>query len=111
MKEVREKVGQRYPILFRFNAEERIESGQTLEDAIMVGRLLRDNGVDALHVSPVTGASWREEQGMRFLAASAALSKDVPAGGAVVLAARMKKETGIPVIAVGKLGARRLRQR
>lgn len=101
---VRDKVGLRYPILFRLNAEERVDGGQTLEDAITVGRLLGENGVDALDVSLVTAGSWREDQGKRFFAAASALSKDAPAGANVSLAARLKKETGLPVIAVGKLG-------
>jgi 2,4-dienoyl-CoA reductase-like NADH-dependent reductase (Old Yellow Enzyme family) len=103
VKGVRDKVGQRYPILFRLNAVESIEDGQSLEDAIVVSRLLGENGVDALHVSVVTGGSWKEEKGRRFFATASALSKDAPAGSNVPLAARLKKETGMPVIAVGKL--------
>jgi 2,4-dienoyl-CoA reductase-like NADH-dependent reductase (Old Yellow Enzyme family) len=100
----REKLGENYPIFFRFNAVEKVEGGQTLEDAVAVSRLLADAGVDALHVSLVASSSWNEVDGQRFLVASSALPKDHPAGANVSLAAAVKEATGLPVIAVGKLG-------
>ncbi|MEW6667973.1 MAG: NADH:flavin oxidoreductase [Thermodesulfobacteriota bacterium] len=101
---VRGKVGKSYPILFRLNALEKVDGGQTLEDAVTVGRLLSQAGVDALDVSVIPQTSWKEAEGRRFLAASSALPKDAPAGTNVPLARRLREETGLPVIAVGKLG-------
>lgn len=101
---VRRKVGSKPALLFRLNAVEKVEGGQILEDAVTAGRLLAENGVDCIHVSLVTGASWKEENGKRFLVAASALPKNAPAGANVSLAAKMRKETGLPVIAVGKLG-------
>jgi 2,4-dienoyl-CoA reductase-like NADH-dependent reductase (Old Yellow Enzyme family) len=100
----RERLGRSYPIFFRFNAVEKVEGGQTLEDALTVSRLLADEGVDALHVSLVASSSWNEVDGQRFLTASSALPKEQPAGANVSLAAAVKEATGLPVIAVGKLG-------
>jgi 2,4-dienoyl-CoA reductase-like NADH-dependent reductase (Old Yellow Enzyme family) len=100
----RERLGRSYPILFRFNAVEKVEGGQTLEDALAVSRLLADEGVDALHVSLIAHSSWKEVNGQRFLVASSALPKEQPAGANVSLAAAVKEATGLPVIAVGKLG-------
>jgi 2,4-dienoyl-CoA reductase-like NADH-dependent reductase (Old Yellow Enzyme family) len=101
---VRQKVGSNSAVLFRLNAVERVEGGQSLEDAVTASRLLAENGVDCIHVSIVSGGSWKEENGKRFLVAASALPKDVPAGANVPMAARIRKETGLPVIAVGKLG-------
>ncbi|NQU03187.1 MAG: NADH:flavin oxidoreductase, partial [Syntrophaceae bacterium] len=69
---VRERLGRDYPILFRLNAVEKVEGGQTLEDALTVSRLLADEGVDALDVSLVTQGSWREVDGQRFLVPASA---------------------------------------
>jgi 2,4-dienoyl-CoA reductase-like NADH-dependent reductase (Old Yellow Enzyme family) len=100
----RERLGRGYPILFRFNAVEKVEGGQTLEDALTVSRLLADEGVDALHVSLVASSSWKEVDGQRSLLASSVLPKEQPAGANVSFAAAVKEATGLPVIAVGKLG-------
>jgi 2,4-dienoyl-CoA reductase-like NADH-dependent reductase (Old Yellow Enzyme family) len=100
----RKRLGRNYPILFRFNAVEKVEGGQTLEDALTVSKLLADEGVDALHVSLVASSSWNEVDGQRSLLASSVLPKEQPAGANVSLAATVKEATGLPVIAVGKLG-------
>ena len=104
LKAVRERLGNSYPILFRLNAVENVEGGQTLEDALAVSRLLADGGVDALDVSLISQGSWREDDGRRFLVPGSALPKEQPAGANVALAVRVKAESGLPVIAVGKLG-------
>jgi 2,4-dienoyl-CoA reductase-like NADH-dependent reductase (Old Yellow Enzyme family) len=100
----RERLGSSFPILFRLNAVERVEGGQTLEDALAVSRILADEGVDALDVSLVAQSSWREVKSQRLLVASSALSKDQPAGANFPLAVAVKEAAGLPVIAVGKLG-------
>ena len=101
---IREKLGLSYPLLFRLNAVEKMEGGQTQEDALTVSRLLADEGVDALDVSLTAYVTWQEVDGRRFPAASSALSKEQPAGANVPLSAGIRKATGLPVIAVGKLG-------
>jgi 2,4-dienoyl-CoA reductase-like NADH-dependent reductase (Old Yellow Enzyme family) len=96
VKAARERLGSGYPILFRLNAVEKLEGGQTLEDALAVSRIMAQAGVDALHVSVITQGSWQEIDGRRFLA---------PAAGAnIPLVAGIKEATGLPVIGVGKLG-------
>ena len=101
---VRDKVGQDYPIFFRLNAVENIEGGQTLEDAASIGRLLADAGVDALDVSLVANSSWKETDQGRTLVASSALTKKQAAGANVPLARTIRDASGLPVVAVGKLG-------
>jgi 2,4-dienoyl-CoA reductase-like NADH-dependent reductase (Old Yellow Enzyme family) len=100
---MREKIGKDYPIIFRLNAVEKVEGGQTLEDALVVSRLLADEGVDVLHVSLIAQSSWKEIDGRSYLAVSSALPKDQPSGANVPLAKAIKEAAGLPVIAVGKL--------
>ncbi len=101
---VRKRVGKSYPILFRLNAVEKVEGGQTLEDALVVSQLLAGAGVDALDVSLIANSSWKEVEDQRFLVASSAFPKGQPAGANVSATAAIKEATGLPVIAVGKLG-------
>lgn len=100
----RERLGKDYPILFRLNAVEKVEGGQTLEDALVASRLLADEGVDALDVSLIAQGSWREVDGRRLLVPASAFPKDGPAGANVPLVSKIKEASGLPVIAVGKLG-------
>jgi 2,4-dienoyl-CoA reductase-like NADH-dependent reductase (Old Yellow Enzyme family) len=100
----RERLGRSYPIFFRLNAVEKVDGGQTLADALTVSRLLAEAGIDVLDVSLVASSSWNEVDGQRFLVAGSALPKKQPAGANVSLAAAVKAATGLPVIAVGKLG-------
>ena len=104
VRSVREKLGKGYPIFFRLNAFEKVAGGQTLEDALVVSKLLADEGVDALHISLIANSSWKEVDGQRFLVASSAFPKDQPAGANVSATAAIKEAAGLPVIAVGKLG-------
>jgi 2,4-dienoyl-CoA reductase-like NADH-dependent reductase (Old Yellow Enzyme family) len=104
VKAARERLGSGYPILFRLNAVEKLEGGQTLEDALAVSRIMAQAGVDALHVSVITQGSWQEIDGRRFLAPASAFSKEEPAGANIPLVAGIKEATGLPVIGVGKLG-------
>jgi len=101
---IRERLGAAYPVLFRLNAMENVEGGQTLQDAEVASRLLAEAGVNALHVSTIAQSSWREVEGRRFPTMSSALAKDRPPGENVPLAARIKEVSGLPVIAVGKMG-------
>jgi len=101
---VRERLGKSYLILFRLNALEKVEGGQTLEDALVVSKLLADGGVDVLDVSLIANSSWKEIDDRRILVASSAFPKDQPAGANVSPTAAIREAAGLPVIAVGKLG-------
>jgi len=104
VRSVRERLGKSYPIFFRLNAMEKVEGGQTVEDALVVSKLLADEGVDVLDVSLIAKSSWKEIDDRRILLATSALPKKQPAGANVPLAAAVKEATGLPVITVGKLG-------
>ena len=104
VKAARERVGHDYPLIFRLNAVEKVDGGQTLDDAVIVSRLLVDAGIDILDVSLIAQSSWKEHEGRQFLASSSALPKDEASGANVYLAKKLKEASGLPVIAVGKLG-------
>jgi len=104
VKTARERVGYDYPLIFRLNADEKVDGGQTLDDAVIVRRLLEDAGIDILDVSLIAQGSWKEHEGRQFLTGSSALPKDEPNGANVYLAKKLKQASGLPVIAVGKLG-------
>jgi 2,4-dienoyl-CoA reductase-like NADH-dependent reductase (Old Yellow Enzyme family) len=104
VRSVRKRLGKSYLILFRLNALEKVEGGQTLEDALVVSKLLAGEGVDVLDVSLIANSSWKEIDDRRILVASSAFPKDQPAGANVSPTAAIREAAGLPVIAVGKLG-------
>lgn len=104
VKAARERLGRDYPILFRLNAVEHVDGGQTLADALEVSRILAEAGVDALDVSLVTQGSWQEADGRKFLVPASAFSKEQPPGANIPFVAQVKEAAGLPVIGVGKLG-------
>ena len=104
VKATREKLGKDYPILFRLNAVEKVDGGQTAADALEISRILVHEGVDALDVSLIAQGSWQEENGRKFLVPTAAFPKEQPAGANIPFVAQIREATGLPVIGVGKLG-------
>ena len=101
---IRDRVGERYPILFRLNAYETLEGGLDPAEAAAISRLLEEAGVDAIDASAMLQCSWQETDGRRYLQAVSVLSKDQPRGANVPSAAQIKQAVHIPVITVGKLG-------
>jgi 2,4-dienoyl-CoA reductase-like NADH-dependent reductase (Old Yellow Enzyme family) len=104
VKEVRERLGPGYPVLFRLNAVEYVEGGQRLPDALEISRALAEAGVDALHVSLISQGAWQEMEGGKFLLPSSAFPKEMPSGANIPFVAQVREYTGLPVIGVGKLG-------
>lgn len=100
---IRHRLGDSYPLLFRFNAVELLEGGQSIEEGIVVARLLESAGIDVLHSSLLAQGGWRESRGEHYLATTSALPKEQPLGTALPYAGRIRAAVGIPVIAVGKL--------
>jgi 2,4-dienoyl-CoA reductase-like NADH-dependent reductase (Old Yellow Enzyme family)/thioredoxin reductase len=90
---VRKKVGEDFPILFRISTDEFVEGGLTIEDTKVIARILEQAGIDAIHCS--TGVY----KTMHYVIQPAA----VPHGFSVHLAAEIKKVVSIPVIAVGRI--------
>lgn len=96
----KEKVGNDYPLLCRINGDEYTDGGLALEDAIEISKRLEKAGVHAIHVS--IGNTPPGESSPRGVMLNVPPMR-VPEGCFIHLAAGIKKEIGIPVIAVGRL--------
>ena len=90
---IKDRCGPDYPVGVRYNGEDYVENGWTLEEAVRLAPLLQAAGADWLHVSagvygslPVTIPSMYE-----------------PFGCFVHLAKAVKQAVSIPVIAVGRI--------
>ena len=61
LKKVRSAVGigNRFPVLIKLNSQDFLEGGLTLEDSLRIGRLLQEDGIDAIELS---GGSLRSGQ-------------------------------------------------
>jgi 2,4-dienoyl-CoA reductase-like NADH-dependent reductase (Old Yellow Enzyme family)/NADPH-dependent 2,4-dienoyl-CoA reductase/sulfur reductase-like enzyme len=92
----RQTVGPDFPIIVRFDAHEfRIESGITIEDALVTAQLAEKAGADALDVS----AYGNTAIGVAFTEAPLVHQP----GGFLNFAKAIKKQINIPVIAVGRI--------
>lgn len=95
LKNIREKVGTEFPVLFRLSAEERISdpNAMTPQQALEIAKLVEAAGADAIHVS-IGGycALWDMIPPI-----------DQPRGFNVHNAAYIKQAVKIPVIAVGRI--------
>jgi 2,4-dienoyl-CoA reductase-like NADH-dependent reductase (Old Yellow Enzyme family) len=98
----RAEVGPDYPLFCRINADEYIVNGNTLKHSVPIARLLIESGIDLIDVT----SGCRPEDGGRLgysqlRGRPAAWLPDAPN---LYLAAEIKRATGRPVIAVGKMG-------
>ena len=50
-KNIRDAVGEGYPIMVKMNCQDFVENGLVLEDAVQVSQMLADNGIDAIELS------------------------------------------------------------
>lgn len=50
IKQVREKCGEDFPILFKFTLTHEIPGGRTIGEGLKIAKMLEEAGVDALHV-------------------------------------------------------------
>jgi len=94
IKNIRSKVGNGYPVIFRLSGDEYVPGGRDIEDSKLVARVMEEAGVDAIHVSAGVYAS------TQYIIAPAA----VPPAFNVRAAEEIKKSVNIPVIAVGRIG-------
>jgi 2,4-dienoyl-CoA reductase-like NADH-dependent reductase (Old Yellow Enzyme family) len=51
LQEVRANVGQDFPILVKMNSQDFLEGGLTFEDSLQVGKMLKEQGVNAIELS------------------------------------------------------------
>jgi len=93
LRKVRQKVGEDFPIIFRYSAEERVQGGRGISESAIIAPLLAEAGAACLSITT----------GMHFT-----LYYTVPAMGTtkglnVEATARVKSAVDVPVMAVGKL--------
>ena len=51
LREIRQAVGKDYPVLVKMNCQDFIENGLQPEDSLQVGKMLVENGIDAIELS------------------------------------------------------------
>jgi len=95
-KAVSEAVGNRLPVIFRLSAEEGEEGGYAIEEALALGKTLREAGVDILHIS--AGTTERPQSSLYCIQPGA-----MPEGCLIHFAERFRMEVGPPVIGVGRI--------
>ncbi len=93
VEKVRAAVGDDYPILFRFSADEFVKGGLTLEESKKIARRLEEAGVDALDVSA----------GIYETLFTILEPMTYQEGWRVYLARGIKEVVSIPVITVGNI--------
>lgn len=95
-KAVREAVGDDFALIFRLSAKEYEEGSYELEEALALGKKLRDAGVDILHVS--AGTTEGPQSSLYCIQPQA-----MPEACLAQFAETFKTEVGLPVIGVGRI--------
>lgn len=91
-KNVRKKVGDDFPLSFRFSYDEKVHGGRTLEESMAIAKTAQENGVDVLDISIMTYAS------LQYMSAS----PEMPTAFNSFPTKAIKEFVNIPVISVGR---------
>ena len=83
-----------YPLVVRYNGEDRVSGGNTIEDGKAIGRLLEKSGADAIHIT----AGFHESRPYGPVP-----NMSVGKLCYTHLAAQIKPEVSFPVVAVGRI--------
>lgn len=94
--DIREKVGDDFPILLRISGEELVPGGRTIEDTKAIAMLVEQAGVDAIDVS--VGISGVTSSRTKIIP-----PQSVGHGWNTDWSAEIKKVVNIPVIAAGRI--------
>ncbi|MFH1349693.1 MAG: FAD-dependent oxidoreductase [Pseudomonadota bacterium] len=92
IEETRKRVGKDFNICVKFDAEDGVAGGKTLEESLLLAPKMVEAGADRLHV----WAGWHE-------ATRPMLPMFVPRGAFSYLAAAVKKVVNVPVSTVGRI--------
>jgi 2,4-dienoyl-CoA reductase-like NADH-dependent reductase (Old Yellow Enzyme family) len=93
--EVRETVGNDYPVLIKLNAADNLEGGLEIDDAIHAAKKLSEAGIDAIEVSAGTPASGEKNP------ARQKINKPEKEAYHLELANRIKETVSCPIMVVG----------
>lgn len=97
-KNIRKKCGDDYPVICKISAEEFVEGGRTIEETIVIARMLEQAGVDAISISAGV-----YESGETIIP-----PMYVECGWLAKYAEEVKKSVDIPVIVVGRINDPRI---
>lgn len=93
IRNIKEKCGKDYPVLYRISSVEYVPGGLDIEESKVIARLMEEAGADCIHCS----------QGVYASTHTIIPPSVFPRAGYVEHAAEMKKAVQIPVIAVGRI--------
>ena len=93
IRNIKEKCGEDYPVLYRISSVEYVPGGLGIEESKVIARLMEEAGADCIHCS----------QGVYASTHTIIPPSVFPRAGYVEHAAEMKKAVQIPVIAVGRI--------
>ncbi|MCY6370590.1 FAD-dependent oxidoreductase [Clostridium ganghwense] len=93
IKNIKEKVVQDFPIIYRMSVNELVEGGLTTEDSKVIAMMLEEAGVNAIHATNGVYAS------AQYIIPPAAVKH----GWSSDISAEIKKVVSIPVITVGRV--------
>ncbi len=93
VKNIKEKCGQDYPVIYRMSAIEYVHGGLDIEESKVISRLLEEEGVDCIHCS----------QGVYASTQVIIPPSIIPRAAYVDNAAAIKSVVNTPVIAVGRI--------
>lgn len=94
LRAVRRNVGDDFPVIFRFSADERVPGGRTVEESVVIAPLLVEAGADCLSITT----------GMQYTLLYTVPAMGMPKGLNVAAAAAVKAAVDVPVMVAGKLG-------
>jgi 2,4-dienoyl-CoA reductase-like NADH-dependent reductase (Old Yellow Enzyme family)/pyruvate/2-oxoglutarate dehydrogenase complex dihydrolipoamide dehydrogenase (E3) component len=98
IKGIKQELGQGFPVLFRFTAEETRDNGYTLEEGKMIAKMIEAAGADCLDISMGVGTSEERDGISRTVG-----PMSFPQGWKVPYAESIKQGVKIPVIVVGTI--------
>lgn len=93
IRNIKEKCGQDYPVIYRISSVEYVPGGLEIEESKVIAKLMEEAGADCIHCS----------QGVYASTHTIIPPSIFPRAGYVEHAAEMKKAVHIPVIAVGRI--------
>lgn len=103
IKSIKQTVGSDFPVSVKFSADEYLEGGITIQDTLQIIKLLEDAGADAFQVS--AGAPGGKN--LLVLEKPHTFMRTLPMGTApgclVDLAEEVKKNTSLPIVALGRI--------
>jgi len=97
IKNIRKKLGNQFPVIYKISADEYMDGGTVLEDAQIMAKRAEQAGASIIH----TWAGWHESP-------KPMLPMSVPRGAFVYLAEAMKKIMKVPVMTGGRINDPRL---